>query len=595
MQQTQTLQDQLKNLPTNPGVYRYFDKNGTLLYVGKAKNLKNRVLSYFRQNATLSPRIAKMVSEVKSLHTTITASEADALILENSLIKQLKPHYNILLRDDKTYPYICFDLSAPFPRPEITRKVAKGKNYLYFGPFYKGANEILKALYTLFPLVQKRNCKAKACLFYQIKRCLAPCENRVSKFDYKSVLDSAIESLKNPLLLVRPLEEKMLCAAANERFEEAAALRDQAKIIKEVSKAHVKVDIAKLEDFEIFAVESLKNASAIAHFSVRNGVVAGVKTLTTTTAESNELFTQAILRAFSPEIPLVSTKIYTNEEFENAAVLSEVLTKLHGHKFNISVPKVGDKKQLCDIAKANAALSLDASSKKLAALDEFASFFSLTNLPRKVEVFDNSHLFGEAVVGAMVAWEFCEDGKIWGGRWCKGSYRHFHLTGKSDYEQMSEVLRRRALKFDELSPPDLWLIDGGEALLKLAQDVVASSGANVEVMALAKEKIDAKAHRAKGGAKDKIWCKFGEVVLDKRDEKLLFLQALRDEAHRFAITFHKKKRDKLALNLGGLGVSVAVQKKLLAAFGSFGAVFEASEEVLASVVGEKVARKLKDV
>ncbi|MBT6108089.1 MAG: GIY-YIG nuclease family protein, partial [Campylobacteraceae bacterium] len=233
------LDEKLQQLPTSAGVYQYFDKDGKLLYIGKAKVLKNRVKSYFKFTPTLAPadklgpRIYKMISEVQSLEYIVVDNENDALILENSLIKQLKPKYNILLRDDKTYPYIYIDYSEDFPRLDITRKVLKGKGIKYFGPYSTGARDMLDSIYEILPLVQKKSCikAGKACLFYQMEKCLAPCEGKVSKDEYKKLLDEAIGFLQNKTTLLSKLQDKMISLSTKMRFEEAMDLRDRIKTI----------------------------------------------------------------------------------------------------------------------------------------------------------------------------------------------------------------------------------------------------------------------------------------------------------------------------------------------------------------------------
>ncbi len=620
-----TLRQKLAKLPANSGVYRFYDENEVLLYVGKAKVLKNRVKSYFRSDLP-SARIAKMVSQIADLQITITPSEADALILENSLIKQLKPRYNILLRDDKTYPYIAVDFAREFPRLELTRKVQKGKKVVYFGPYYRGASEILEAVYSQFALVQKSSClrEKKACLFAQISRCHAPCEGRISKEDYARILQEAIKAVKNPALLLKKMQEEMAQAAACENFEQAAALRDKIQAVQAVSRCEASVDLAKAEDFDAFSVAKLGEFACVVRFSVREGKVAGVKSDICEGEELSGLYKQALLAAYKSEIPLAVSRVYVADEFEDFGVVSEILKQRFG-KFELKVAKIGDKKRLCEVARQNALLTLkDAVKDKNGVfLREFSDFFGLDKSVRRIEVFDNSQLFGEAIVGGMVVWEFGgvgetgEDGAqaseaellksnlvltkrqkaVFGGRWDKQSYRYFHLSGASDFEQMKEILTKRAMKFGEVSPPDLWVIDGGEALVRLARQVVASVGASVEVIGVAKEKIDAKAHRAKGRAQDKIWTKFGEVKLTTSDEKLLFLQALRDEAHRFAISFHRQTRSRNTLNasrFAQLKIPAGESKKLLDYFGSFEAVFNADFEELRAVCGGKIARKIAE-
>ena len=268
------LLEKLKQLPNDAGVYQYFDKDGHLLYIGKAKILKNRVKSYFKFTPKLlpadklGPRIYKMISEVVSCEWIVVPNEHDALILENSLIKQLKPKYNILLRDDKTYPYIVIDYNQDFPRLEITRRILKEKNVKYFGPYSTGAKDMLDSIYEIVPLVQKKSCVSgkKACLFHQIQKCLAPCENKISKEDYAKIVETALEYIYNKSKLITKLNERMSQYANNFRFEEAMTLRDR---IKTIEKSQIKsgIDLATNEDIDIFAITASSSFVAFLSFA----------------------------------------------------------------------------------------------------------------------------------------------------------------------------------------------------------------------------------------------------------------------------------------------------------------------------------------
>ena len=593
--------DEIRTLPNEPGVYQYFDAQNRLLYVGKAKILKNRVKSYFKFTPSLapaeklSPRISKMISEAVHLEYIVTPSEADALILENSFIKQLKPKYNILLRDDKTYPYIFINLNDDFPRFEITRKVVKGSNIRYFGPYFSGASELLEALYLNFNLVQKKSCikGKKACLFYQLKRCYAPCEGKISKESYAKIVNEAIAALQNPNLLITRLEELMLNYAKAEDYEQAAATRDKIQTLKNMQ-TKVEVDLAKLEDFEAYSVACVHDMICAVRFSVQSGKITGVKTDITQAKnaqkdEINEAYKQAILKSFIAGQPIISTKIYVHESFEDSELVEEILNERFGRKFSITCPKIGDKRKICEIATKNAEVSIEKYLKTHdnVLLNEIKEYFDLAHTPYVVEAYDNSHLFGEASVGAMVRYEH--------GEWAKQNYRHMHLSSKNDYDQMKESLTARALRFDKLSPPDLWVIDGGEVLLNLACEILASSGANVDVIAISKEKIDAKAHRAKGEAKDKIYTKNGNFSLSTSDKKLQFFQKMRDESHRFVISFHRKTRQKNDMQrsiLKQAGVSEGSIAKLISFYGSFDKISEANLDEVAKITNKSVAEKL---
>ncbi|MDA3048636.1 excinuclease ABC subunit UvrC [Campylobacter sp. JMF_08 NE1] len=593
--------DEIKSLPANPGIYQYFGADGKLLYVGKAKVLKNRVKSYFSFTPTLAPsprlgaRIAKMISEAVHLEYIITPSESDALILENSFIKQLKPKYNILLRDDKTYPYIYINLNDEFPRFEITRKVIKGANIRYFGPYFHGAKEILETLYMKFPLVQKKNCikDKKACLFAQIGRCKAPCEGKISSSEYKKIVEEALNSLKNPQKMVPYLSSLMLKFAENENFEEAASMRDKIEILKQMN-IKVEVDLARLDDFEVFAIAGEANLICAVHFSVREGKISASNYHISHLKNANDDdakngYKQLILSAFPGGSPVACAKIYCYAEFDDKALVSEILASRHGRNFSIIVPKIGEKRKICEIAYQNCQINIKKYLKThdYEFLAELKDYFGLQNLPVNIEIFDNSHMFGSAPVGAMVCYKE--------GEFFKENYRHKHLSSNNDYDQMKEYLTSRALKFDELGAPDLWVIDGGEVLLNLAYEIISSVGANVDVIAISKEKLGAKAHRAKGSAKDKICTNNGIFALQPNDKKLQFFQKLRDEAHRFAISFHQKTKRKNDLNsskLLNLGLTQGKIKKLLDFYGSFENIYLANFDEIKSLIGQNFAEKL---
>lgn len=593
--------DELKTLPENPGIYEYFDKNGKLLYVGKAKNLKKRVRSYFSFTPNLAPnkrvslRIHNMLSQTTHLEYITTNSEADALILENSFIKQLNPKYNILLRDDKTYPYIYIDLNDKFPRFEITRKVIKGTNIKYFGPYFKGAKEILEILYNEFKLVQKRNClkNKKSCLFYQINRCHAPCEDKISQDDYKKIVDSSIKALKNPTSMIDSLTKTMALHAKNENYEEAANLRDKIALLRDID-VKVELDLAKLEDFEVIAINTFNEFVCYVRLSIRDGKVSNSKYNISNLkhfdkSEINEIYKQVLLDAFPSNSPIATSKIYIYEEFDDKNLVNEILTKRHNKKFEIVSPKIGEKRKICDIAFENAKLNIKKHLKThdYEFLEELKEYFKFTNLPLNIEAYDNSHMQGSASVGSMIAYN--ENGFL------KENYRHSHLISNNDYDQMNEFLKIRAQRFDKLSPPDLWVIDGGETLLNLAISIIESTGANIDVIAISKEKVDNKAYRAKGSAKDKLYTKNGVFTLNPNDKKLQFFQQLRDEAHRFAINFHRKTKRKEDLEksrLISLGLSEGKIKKLIDYFGNFERINEANFNDISNLIGKSSAKKL---
>jgi len=594
--------EKLKKLPDSPGVYQFFDKEGKLLYVGKAKSLKNRVKSYFRftpelsPSVNLSPRIYKMVSETKNLEYILVDNENDALILENSLIKQLKPKYNILLRDDKTFPYIYIDLAQDYPRFEITRKVVKGKKIKYYGPFSVGAKDILESIYELFPLVQKKGClkSKKACLFYQLKKCLAPCEGKVLPKEYKNIVDEAITHILDKKLLIKKLEDKMFELSKNLRFEEAAIIRDK---IQRIKKSYIQssIDLAKLEDIDILYIKEDLNRAVIVRMFMREGKVISsssnlIKFDKDRGFDIDEAYKRAILEFYNIESPFISKKIIVGKDFLQKDEIEKLLRKKFNKKISIINPKKGEKLNLINLAKLNAQEILKKEKKDNEdILEKIKELFDLEHFPFRIEVFDNSHLQGKEPVGAMVVYE---DNKF-----KKDGYRHYNLSFKDEYNQMKELLTKRVQSFEKNPPPDLWVIDGGEVLRNLASQILKSVGVNIDVIAIAKEKIDAKAVRTKGRAKDIICTKNGVLRLLPTDKRLQFIQKLRDEAHRFAINYHKKQKiihDKEISLLKAKGIGEAKLKRLLDFFGSFENIKNASFEDIATILNDKDAKTLKN-
>lgn len=607
------LQEKLQQLPNDAGVYQYFDKNGHLLYIGKAKVLKNRVKSYFKFTPKLqpadklSPRIYKMISEVESCEWIVVPNEHDALILENSLIKQLKPKYNILLRDDKTYPYIFVDFDEDFPRLDITRRIQKSKSIKYFGPYSTGARDMLDSIYEIVPLVQKKSCVKgkKACLFHQIQKCLAPCENKISKEEYAKIVENALEYIYNKTKLISKLNEKMIQYSNDFRFEEAMTLRDR---IKTIEKSQIKsgIDLATNEDIDIFAINANNKKAVIVRMFLRDGK------LTSSSHDFlkidnfdeefefdyQEAYKRAIINYYDNEIPLLPKEILIAHELEITNELEEFLHTRFNKKIKLINPKKDKKREIVNIALNNCdeLLRIENSKNQTSIYEELKELFNLQTLPYLIESFDNSHMMGQATVGAMIVWNESLN------TFDKKAFRHYNLESKDEYSQMKEMLIRRVESFEKNPAPDLWIIDGGETLLKLAFDIVQSVGVNLDIIAIAKEKIDAKAHRAKGKAKDIIHYKtkngeFKSFNLLTSDKRLQFVQRQRDEAHRFAITFHKKQKraqDKQISLLQIKGIGEAKIKKLLLYFGEFEKIRKASFEELKTVLNEKDASTILD-
>ena len=429
-----TLLETLKKIPSISGVYHYFDTQGRLLYVGKAKNLKHRIKSYFRFTPNLapalnlSPRITQMIRQVAQLRYIVVENENDALILENSLIKQLKPKYNVLLRDDKTYPYLCVDLQEDFPRILLTRKILKKQGMRYYGPFSTGAKDFLDALYEVFPLVQKEACKQgkKACLFYQIHRCLAPCENKISIKEYAKILQNALECVENPKKILAPLEQRMLQLSQNLRFEEAGILRDKIAKIKQLNPLS-SVDFASLVDLDVFALVSENQCAVLVKFFMRNGKMVSSTSQNIRSElgfDALEIYKQAIINHYSKALLVIPKQILIPLNLgESVQELESFLQNKVGKKITIHCPKNGDKKRLCELAIQNGKeiLRLERNDKR-EILNALKTLFSLQNIPFRFEIFDTSHHKGAQCVGAMVVYD--------GLGFVKESYRHYLLEGK---------------------------------------------------------------------------------------------------------------------------------------------------------------------
>ena len=589
-----TLEQKLQNLPSSAGIYQYFDKNGKLLYVGKAKVLKNRVKSYFKFTPTLQPspklsdRIFKMISEVDNMHYIVVDTENDALILENSLIKQLKPKYNILLRDDKTYPYIYMDSNDDFPRLDITRKVIKSKSIKYFGPFSTGSKDLLDSIYEIVPLVQKKSCikGGKACMFYQIQKCLAPCEGKVTKVQYQKLLDDALYYLNNKSKIIEKLTLKMEEYSEQFRFEDAMKMRDR---IQTISKSQIKsnLDFAKDEDLDLFAVEQDIDKAVIVKMFIRSGkLISSTHNYVNTTeiTSKEDIYKTAIVNYYGEDLPSIPSTVLLSDEIENFEELESFISSKYNKKVTIVYPQIGLKKQLTQTALNNCVelLKINKTTTNNSNYIALKELFNLDKIPTRFECYDNSQMMGQAKVGAMVVWD---DDKFY-----KEDYRLYNLEANDEYGQMKEMLTRRVERFKENPPPDLWVIDGGQTLLNLAYNIAQSVGVNLDIVAIAKEKIDAKAHRAKGAAKDILYTKEEVFRLETSDKRLQFCQRLRDEAHRSAITFHKKqkrKEDKQISLLNIKGIGEAKVKKLLNYFGTFEEIKKSNLEDLMQVLNQK--------
>jgi excinuclease ABC subunit C len=591
----------IRSLPHSAGIYQYLDTKGRILYIGKAKDLSKRVKSYFNLTPELTPkltlslRIQKMLSETAALHYMVVENEHDALILENSLIKQLSPKYNVLLRDDKTYPYIYIDLNDTYPRFDITRKIINGKNIHYFGPFSTGARDILDSLYELLPLVQKKSCLKgkKACLFYQMNQCLGPCEFPVDTTHYRNLLNTAISWIQNKGLLLPQLVFKMEHYAEELRFEEAMKLRDRCERI-EKSCVTSSIDLAKNIAFDVFAIAIHNDRGCIVRMFIRDGKIASSSHDFFRAYENfslDEGYERALVNYYGSEKPPIIAPILTAHPFEEKGWIEEHLGILFEKKALLEAPQKGVKKQLTSLALMNAQELLKTHTPKNSdLLQSLQELCTLERFPHRIEIFDNSHLGGVATVGAMIVYA--------DGVFEKSSYRHYHLHERDEYSQMREMLTRRIESFATNPPPDLWVLDGGATLRNLALDLLCSHGITLDVIAISKEKLDAKAHRAKGASRDIVHLHEETLRLETYDKRLQFLQYLRDEAHRSAIGFHKKTKlrlDQESKFLSKNGLSLPKIYKLLEYYGTFEAIRNGTFETLSALIGAKDAKIIQNL
>lgn len=426
---------------------------------------------------------------------------------------------------------------------------------------------------------------------------MAPCEGKISQKEYSKLIDEAIGYIHNKKALLTELEKRMEKYAEQLRFEEAAQIRDRIEAIKKIEEVST-TDIAKLEDLDIFTVAFDETRGVVVRLFMREGKI--VSSSHTYIEEIEEqigeeeieaIYRRTILEFYTAETPFTARSILTAHSLSDRDELESILSERFGKRIHLHHPKRGEKKRLIDLGLQNATelLRQKRSKPQSDILERIKSLLNLTSKPTRVEVYDNSHLMGTATVGAMVVYD--------NEKWDKASYRHYNLNAKDEYHQMQEMLTRRIESFSETPPPDLWVIDGGETLRVLAENLLKNAGVNLPVVGVAKEKIDAKAHRAKGSAKDILYTEDGELRLQPTDTRLQWFQRLRDEAHRFAISFHKKqrlKKDKTISLLEVNGIGPAKVKRLLDFFGTFEEIKKADFETLCSVVSSKDAKAIKD-
>ena len=591
MIQSVDLQTKLKNLPDEPGVYIMYDADGNILYVGKAKVLKNRVRQYFHASTNKSEKVLAMLSHVADFKYIITASETDALSLENTLIKKHTPPYNILLKDDKQYPYIKVNLSADFPKFVSTRKLAKDK-YKYFGPITQGgAKSFLEILGSVFPTVTCNNNFNKLpknfrpCLNYHIGRCCAPCVGKVTKEEYRKIVNRAVAFLSGDDSEVREvLQAKMMAASEKMQYEQALTYKRYLQLIDKISQQRIVV-LNKFVDYDMFAVASNGKNCVVNHTMIRGGKVIFSDNNAVSDAGIDEAQTLASFLAEYCEMVKLCGEIYVNVEFPDSEGLSQLIKDKTGTKTQIYCPKLQDKKRLVDMSYRNAVEYLTKSQTAIdkkyntthGAVLQLKELLHLKKLPTRVECYDISNVQGVDKVASMVVFT--------NGQKDASQYRRFKIKtveGANDFASMREVLTRRFERMKEDDgvfgkTPDLIVVDGGLGQLDYARQAMEECGVEVQLVSLAK--------------REELVYTLGTnepTFLPRNSYALNLLINIRDESHRFAITYFRKLHNKNSIksvlqDVEGIGEKRRIE--LHRKFKSMDALREATVEEIAETKG----------
>ena len=598
MTMNDALKSKLENLPDNPGVYQFFNDKGKHLYIGKAKNLKNRVRTYFLPDHP-SVRIGIMVKKIHDIQLIVTDSELEALVLENNLIKQYKPRYNVLLKDDKSFPFIKVT-NEDFPRIYATRNLIKDGSR-YFGPYtdvksmryaLRLINQLFKIRSCKFPMTAETiaNKKVRVCLDYHIKKCDGPCEGLISREDYNVMVEGAVKLLGGKLTdLLKELNEGMVKASANLDFEQAALYRDNMQKLQ-VFADKQKVVSDDFEDRDIIAVATADKDATCSILNIRGGKLIGKKQIglrVELDSPLEEVYASFIKLFYDSEYVVVPAEIVTEVLPADDEIIQSWISEKAQQKVKFFVPQRGKLKSLVNMCKQNAILQLgELQLQRMKregniphVLTALKRDIPLKKLPRRIECFDISNLQGSDIVASMVVFV---DGKP-----KKSEYRRYiieGIIGPDDFASMQQVVSRRYTRVikEGLQFPDLIMIDGGKGQLSSAVDALKEiTDAPYEMIGLAKRL-------------EEIFIPEDSdpIIIPLTSSSLKLLQQVRDEAHRFAITFHRERRSKRIITselLSVKGIGPALTTKLLKEFGSVDAIRALGKERLAEVVGEKKA------
>ena len=590
------IQEELKKLPAKPGVYIMHDEKDTIIYVGKAISLKNRVRQYFQSSRNLGIKKEQMVQQIARFEYIITDSELEALVLECNLIKEHRPKYNTMLKDDKSYPFIKVTVNEEYPRVLFARQMKKDKSK-YFGP-YTSAGAVKDSLELIRKLYHVRTCnrnlpkdigKERPCLYYHIKQCKAPCQGYISKEEYRRQTEGVLDFLNGDYKkLLKELEEKMLQASEELRFEDAAEYRDLMQNIEKIGERQ-KITGSQGEDKDVIAMAADEEDAVVQVFFIRDGKMIGRDHFYLKIA-ADSTSSQVLLnfvKQFYAGTPFIPKELMLQEEIEETAVLEEWLTKKRGQKVHIRVPKKGTKEKLVELAARNAQMVLSQDREKLkreegrtiGAMKEICQLLELDDITR-VESYDISNISGFESVGSMVVYEK--------GKPKRNDYRKFKIKsvkGPDDYASMEEVLTRRFQRglreqgdseetggFSQF--PDLILMDGGKGQVHIAENVLENLGVSIPVCGMVKDDN----HRTRG-----LYYHDREIPINHSTEGFKLITRIQDEVHRFAIEYHRLLRSKGQIHsvLDDIeGIGPARRKALMKQFKSIEAIREASVEEL---------------
>ena len=601
------IEEELKKLPASPGVYIMHDKHDEIIYVGKAISLKNRVRQYFQSSRNKTAKIEKMVSRIARFEYIITDSELEALVLECNLIKEYRPKYNTMLKDDKAYPYIKVTVEEPFPRILFSRTMKKDKNR-YFGP-YTSAGAVKDTIDLIHKLWKIRTCsrnlpkdmgKERPCLNYHIKQCSAPCQGFISEADYRTSVEQAVEFLNGhygPVLSM--LKQKMMDASEEMDFEKAIEYRELLNSVKQVAQKQ-KITSQSMEDRDIIAMARDDEDAVVQVFFVRDGKLIGREHfhVSASTAEEDGQILGSFIKQFYAGTPFIPREIWTQQEFDEMGLVGQWLTKRRGQGVKFVIPKKGQKERLVELAAKNALLVLSQDKEKIkreelrtiGAMNQIGEWLGLSGI-RRIEAFDISNISGFESVGSMVVYE--------DGRPKRNDYRKFRIKtvqGPNDYASMEEVLTRRFehgleekkeysgdTEGNRLGSftrfPDLIMMDGGRGQVNVALKVLRELGLDIAVCGMVKDDR----HRTRG-----LYFQNVEIPIDRHSEGFKLITRIQDEAHRFAIEYHRSLRSKSQVHsvLDDIeGIGPARRKALMRRFKTPEAVRDASFEELAETEG----------